>query len=176
MFLNRTSEHFNESAFCLLLKQDKGILLKPQDILDIPLTFTPTAMKSYEATVTVSIQRYDPGQDGSFSTTLPSSLTNNLSWILPVIGIPVSHALSDSRAITIECQSRDRTEQIIELTLSGVVSSTLGSLYTANIRTPVSLIERNSLKEAELDVDNVPFSESFRLVMEIRGLRSLNET
>lgn len=161
MLLSRTDEECrNERAFCLLLKQNEGILLKPQEILDIPLTFTPTSMKCYDATVTVSLRPYDQG--GSSSDVLPSSLIGHLSWIFPVKGVPVSHAFKDSRAITIECQSRDRTEQMIELTLSGVVPSTAGSAYTTSTRTPLSLVGQNYLKEAEFNVDNVPFSESFR--------------
>ena len=122
-------------------------------------------MKCYEATVTVSLRPYDQGGSSSDilpSDVLPSSLNGHLSWIFPVKGVPVSHAFNDSRAITIECQSRDRTEQMIEFTLSGVVPSTAGSAYTTSTRTPLSLVGQNYLKEAEFDVDNVPFSENFR--------------
>lgn len=158
-----SSENSNELAFCLLLKRNDGILLKPQEILDIPITFTPHCMKSYEATVTVSIQRYDIAPGTSYSDILPTTMINNLSWIFPLKGIPVSLVMSTSRAITVECQSRDRSEQIVELTLSGVVpSGRLGSLYMTDNSTPISLIREDSLREVTMGIDNVPFSESFR--------------
>ena len=75
----------------------------------------------------------------------------------------MSHVMSTSRAITIECQSRDRTEQNIELSLSGVVpSGRMGSLYTTDTMTPISLVREDSINEIQMGVDNVPFSESFR--------------
>ena len=90
-------------------------------------------------------------------------MINNLSWIFPLKGIPVSHVMSTSRAVAIECQSRDRTEQIVELSLSGVVpSGRMGSLYSAETRTSISLLREDSVREIETGVDNVPFSESFR--------------
>ena len=120
-------------------------------------------MKSYEATVTVSIQRYDIAPETSYSDILPTTMINNLSWIFPLKGIPVSHVMSTSRAITIECQARDRTEQIVELTLSGVVSSgRMGSLYTTENTRPISLVREDSINDIQMGIDNVPFSESFR--------------
>lgn len=158
-----SSENSSELAFCLLLKRNDGILLRPQEILDIPVTFSPHCMKSYEATVTVSIQRYDIAPGTSYSDILPTTMINNLSWIFPLKGIPVSHVMSTSRAIIIECQSRDRTEQIVELTLSGVVpSGRIGSLCTRDVTTPISLVREDSLNETQMGIDNVPFSESFR--------------
>ena len=167
MFLSGvSSENSNELAFCLLLKRNDGILLRPQEILDIPVTFTPHCMKSYEATVTVSIQRYDLAPGTSYSDIIPTTMINNLSWMFPLKGIPVSHVMNTSRAITIECQSRDRTEQIVELTLSGVVpSGRMGSLYTSENMTPISVVREDSIDEIRMGVDNIPFSESFRSVM-----------
>ena len=164
MFLSGvSSENSNELAFCLLLKRNGAILLKPQEIVDIPVTFTPHCMKSYEATVTVSIQRYDLAPGTSYSDILPTTMINNLSWIFPLKGIPVSNVMSTSRAITVECQSRDRTEQVVELTLSGVVpSGRMGSLYTSDNITPISIVREDSTKEIQVGVDNVPFSESFK--------------
>ena len=164
MFLSGvSSENSNELAFCLLLKRNDGILLKPQEIIDIPVTFTPHCMKSYEATVTVSIQRYDLAPGTSYSDILPTTMINNLSWIFPLKGIPVSNVMSISRAITVECQSRDRTEQIVELTLSGVVpSGRMGSLHTSENITPISILREDSVNEIQMGVDNVPFSESFK--------------
>lgn len=148
-------------AFCLLLKENNDILLKPQEVLDIPLTFIPHCMKSYEATVTVSIQRYDIAPGTSYADIVPTSMINNLTWLYPLKGIPVSQVMSVSRAITVECQSRDRTEQIVELTLTGVMSDEkMGSSYHRldNV-TPINLIQEDS---TDIGNDNVPFSESFR--------------
>ena len=53
------SESCSRAAFSLLLKHTQNVPLGPKSRLQMPVTFTPHDMKSYQARCTVSVRRED---------------------------------------------------------------------------------------------------------------------
>ncbi|KAM4702008.1 cilia- and flagella-associated protein 47 [Discoglossus pictus] len=120
-----------EPAFCLPLKQMQGIPLGPKEKLDIPLLFAPDTMKLYDSLVVVHMEKENGdiwAQDSSKETSTElKSITrtehgdiSGIRWIYPVHGIPESQP-SKSVPAVVTCQARNRTEERVEVLLTGVV-------------------------------------------------------
>ncbi|XP_052708553.1 cilia and flagella-associated protein 47-like isoform X1 [Crassostrea angulata] len=123
-----------DAAFCLLLKQNSTIRVGPKSTLDIPVCFAPTEMTKYEALCSVIVRK----EDGSRWQYAPKdsegyqlSVTGNegikeIRWLYPIQGIPESKPIKDSLGAVVECKARDRLEERLEVTLSGVAPSSSG--------------------------------------------------
>lgn len=123
-----------DAAFCLLLKQNSTIRVGPKSTLDIPVCFAPTEMTKYEALCSVIVRK----EDGSRWQYAPKdsegyqlSVTGNegikeIRWLYPIQGIPESKPIKDSQGAVVECKARDRLEERLEVTLSGVAPSSSG--------------------------------------------------
>ncbi|XP_040280927.1 cilia- and flagella-associated protein 47 [Bufo bufo] len=119
-----------EPAFCLPLKQTQGIPLFAKEKLDIPVLFAPDTMKLYEALVVVHMVKadgdnWDHGNFEDISTELKSiSKTEDgdisgIRWIYPIHGIPEAQPSNFAPAV-VSCQARCRTEERVEVLLTGV--------------------------------------------------------
>ncbi|KAK7478911.1 hypothetical protein BaRGS_00029892 [Batillaria attramentaria] len=120
-----------KSPFSMLLKNKTAARVGPKNTLDIPISFAPMEMLKYEALVTVVVTQED-GTPWPFMPTdrhgLPvsysgSSGLHEIRWLFPIYGIPESSPIKESQAPVVECRARDTTEQQLEFTLAGVVSS-----------------------------------------------------
>lgn len=49
-----------------------------------------------------------------------------IRWLYPIQGIPESKPIKDSQGAVVECKARDRLEERLEVTLSGVAPSSSG--------------------------------------------------
>ncbi|XP_077338680.1 cilia- and flagella-associated protein 47 [Lithobates pipiens] len=120
-----------EPAFCLPLKQTQGIPLGPKEKLDIPVLFAPDTMKLYEALVVVHMikangNNWEHNNVEDLSTELKSisktedGAISGIRWIYPVHGIPEAQPSKSTPAV-VSCQARNRTEERVEVLLTGVV-------------------------------------------------------
>ncbi|KAK3096977.1 hypothetical protein FSP39_005325 [Pinctada imbricata] len=132
----------SESSFCLLLKHSTSIRVGPKSTLDIPICFAPTEMTKYEAVCTVIVKK-ENGSKWMFAPTdskgfqLSKTGSDGLSeirWVYPVHGIPESKPLKDSQGAVIDCKARDRVEERLEVTLSGVAPASSGPQKTVLTR------------------------------------------
>lgn len=120
------------SPFSLLLKNTKfSHRVGPKATLDIPIRFTPTEMRKYNAVCTVIINKEDgtawdfvPTDDLGYpvSRTSQSGVTE-IRWVYPIYGIPESQPIKDSQCTVVQCQARDSVEQSMEVMLTNVVVS-----------------------------------------------------
>ena len=55
----RLKSDADDSPFCLLLKSERNVPLGPKSSLQIPVTFGPCEMRTYEVRCTVSLRRED---------------------------------------------------------------------------------------------------------------------
>ncbi|XP_044141503.1 cilia- and flagella-associated protein 47 [Bufo gargarizans] len=119
-----------EPAFCLPLKQTQGIPLFAKEKLDIPILFAPDTMKLYEALLVVHMVKadgdnWDHGNFEDINTELKSiSKTEDggisgIRWIYPIHGIPEAQPSNFAPAV-VSCQARCRTEERVEVLLTGV--------------------------------------------------------
>ncbi|XP_041438289.1 cilia- and flagella-associated protein 47 isoform X2 [Xenopus laevis] len=120
-----------EPAFCLPLKQTQGIPLAPKEKLDIPVLFAPDSMKLYEALVVIHMTKANGdcwAQDISdnINTELKSITRtekgeiSGIRWIYPVHGIPEALPSKSAPAVVM-CPARSRTEERVEVLLTGAV-------------------------------------------------------
>lgn len=75
------------------------------------------------------IFRYQLSKSGSEGLT-------EIRWLYPIQGIPESKPVEKSHGVNIECKARDRVEERLEVTLSGVAPSSSGpqkSIFTRSI-------------------------------------------
>ncbi|CAH2223146.1 cilia- and flagella-associated 47 [Pelobates cultripes] len=120
-----------QSAFCLPLKQTQGIPLAPKEKFDIVVLFAPDIMKLCEALVVVHMVKAngDIWAQDNFEeskaelksiTRTENGEISGIRWIYPVHGIPEAKPLKSSPAVVC-CQARSRTEERVEVLLTGVV-------------------------------------------------------
>ncbi|XP_075056414.1 cilia- and flagella-associated protein 47 [Mixophyes fleayi] len=151
-----------ESAFCLPLKQTQGINLAAKEKLDIPILFAPDTMKLYEALVVVRMfkangESWDEDNVEDLSTELKSisktgdGAISGIRWIYPIHGIPEALPPKSAPAVVC-CQARSRTEERVEVLLTGVVPG-----QTAM---PVSSRDDSSMEKTAL-VQEVQVSNGF---------------
>ncbi|XP_064627283.1 cilia- and flagella-associated protein 47-like isoform X2 [Lineus longissimus] len=124
-----------ESPFCLLLKQKQEIRVGPKSTLDIPVSFAPDEMRLYEAVCSLAVRRAD-GRSWQYvagidddERPLPrteSGGVKELTWLYPINGIPEANPVKDNQAALIECPSRERAEERLEVVLSGVAPCSSG--------------------------------------------------
>ncbi|KAM9320035.1 LOW QUALITY PROTEIN: cilia- and flagella-associated protein 47 [Gastrophryne carolinensis] len=120
-----------EPAFCIPLKQTQGISLAPKEKLDIPVLFAPDNMQLYEALVVIHMVKadgdnWDHNDIEDFNTELKSisktedGAISGIRWIYPIHGIPEAQPSKSAPAV-VSCQARSRTEERVEVLLTGVV-------------------------------------------------------
>ncbi|KAM8977297.1 LOW QUALITY PROTEIN: cilia- and flagella-associated protein 47 [Pelodytes ibericus] len=118
-------------AFCLPLKKTKGIPLAPKERFDFPVLFAPETMKLYEALVVVHMVKAngktwdkntleEPDTEFKSITRTKDGAISGIRWIYPVHGIPEARSSKSSPAVVC-CQARTRTEEKVEVLLTGVV-------------------------------------------------------
>ncbi|XP_075446373.1 cilia- and flagella-associated protein 47 isoform X3 [Ascaphus truei] len=150
-----------EPAFCLPLKQTQGIPLAPKEKLDIPVLFAPDTMKLYEALVVVHMVKAngDSWAEDNFeeiSTELKSisraenGTISGIRWIYPVHGIPEAQPSKSAPAIVC-CQARTRTEERVEVLLTGAVPGQTGM---PEIRKGQKSVEKTNHIQEEVQVTN----------------------
>eukprot|EP00079_Xenopus_tropicalis_P021661 XP_012813080.1 PREDICTED: cilia- and flagella-associated protein 47 isoform X1 [Xenopus tropicalis] len=133
-----------EPAFCLPLKQTQGIHLAPKEKLDIPVLFAPDTMKLYEALVVIHMTKANGdcwAHDNldKISTELKSitrTEEGNISgirWIYPIHGIPEAPPSKSAPAVVC-CPARSRTEERVEVLLTGAVPGPTRMAASAGIR------------------------------------------
>lgn len=66
---------------------------------------------------------------------------SEIRWLFPIHGIPECKPVKDSQAAIFDCQARERIEQRLEVTLSGVAPNTSGSQKGMRIRSKTPLTE-----------------------------------
>ncbi|XP_056412134.1 cilia- and flagella-associated protein 47 isoform X3 [Hyla sarda] len=163
-----------EPAFCLPLKQTQGIPLAAKEKLDIPVLFAPDTMKLYEALVVVHMVKangdsWDHNNTEDLNTELKSiSRTENgsisgIRWIYPIHGIPEAQAPNSAPAMVC-CQARNRTEERVEVLLTGVVPGQTAMPASSRDIKPV---ERTAHVQEEVQVSN-GFSTAEEFLYEIR--------
>ncbi|KAG9492434.1 hypothetical protein GDO78_000763 [Eleutherodactylus coqui] len=163
-----------EPAFCLPLKQTQGISLAAKEKLDIPVLFSPDSMKLYEALVVVHMVKangrsWDHDNIEDLSTELKSiSKTENgdisgIRWIYPIHGIPEAQP-SNSAPAVVCCQARSRTEERVEVLLSGTVPGQTAMQASSRDK---KLMARTSHAQEEVQVSN-GFSTTEEFLYEIK--------
>ncbi|KAM3935444.1 cilia- and flagella-associated protein 47 [Leptodactylus fuscus] len=163
-----------EPAFCLPLKQTQGITLAAKEKLDIPILFAPDTMKLYEALVVVHMVKADGGtwnHDNieDLSTELKSiSKTEDggisgIRWIYPIHGIPEAQPSYSAPAVVC-CQARSRTEERVEVLLTGVVP---GQTAMPALSQDMKSTDRTAHIQEEVQVSN-GFSTTEEFLYEIR--------
>ncbi|KAM4795930.1 cilia- and flagella-associated protein 47 [Rhinophrynus dorsalis] len=130
-----------EPVFCLPLKQTQGIPLAPKEKLDIPVLFAPDTMKLYEALVVIHMKKANGdnwAQENCDETnTELKSITrtengsiSGIRWIYPIHGIPEALPSKSAPAVVC-CQARSRTEERVEVLLTGAVPGQTGMPATS---------------------------------------------
>uniref|UniRef100_A0A8C5M3C4 Calponin-homology (CH) domain-containing protein n=1 Tax=Leptobrachium leishanense TaxID=445787 RepID=A0A8C5M3C4_9ANUR len=163
-----------QSAFCLPLKQMQGIPLGPKEKFDIPVLFAPDAMKLYEALIVIHMIKANgdfwPQDNIAESDTDIKSITrtedgaiSGIKWIYPVHGIPEAQPSKTSPAV-ICCQARSRTEERVEVLLTGVVPGQTAMQVTSY---GVKQGENANQIQEEVQVSN-GFSTTEEFLYEIR--------
>ena len=153
-----------ESAFCLLLKNNVGISVAPGALLDIPFSFAPDKMYLHEAVLTISTHKPDGDRRTPSAGHLPSPYITDLVWTYPIKGVPESCPVKEVHAPLVECQARSRVEECIEVTLTGVTPGIVGSSYAAYLRalTPIHLLSQYVPNDPQLNMDYVTVLEEFK--------------
>ncbi|XP_075708861.1 cilia- and flagella-associated protein 47 isoform X2 [Rhinoderma darwinii] len=161
-----------EPAFCLPLKQTQGIPLASKEKLDIPVLFAPDTMKLYEALVVVHMVKTNGGswdhdniedlstEMKSISKTVDGGISG-IRWIYPIHGIPEAQP-SNSAPAVVCCQARSRTEERVEVLLTGVVPG-----QTAMPASSRDMKVRSAHIQEEVQVSN-GFSTTEEFLYEIR--------
>ncbi|XP_074645875.1 cilia and flagella-associated protein 47-like isoform X2 [Tubulanus polymorphus] len=122
-----------DSAFCLLLKNDTNVRVGPKSTLDIPVSFAPDDMILYEALCVLNVRRYDgsnwkymPKYDKGAAPGAVNSDLPIIKWLYPIQGIPEAQPVQEKPAV-VECQARNRAEERLEVVLSGVAPCAAGA-------------------------------------------------
>ncbi|XP_063809558.1 cilia- and flagella-associated protein 47 isoform X2 [Pseudophryne corroboree] len=163
-----------ESAFCLPLKQTQGIPLAAKEKLDIPIIFAPDTMKLYEALIVVHMfkangENWDQDHVEELRTELKSisktedGAVSGIRWIYPIHGIPEALQPKSAPAV-VSCKARSRTEERVEVLLTGVVP---GQTAMARSSNDVKLVEKTAHIQEEVQVSN-GFSTAEEFLYEIR--------
>ncbi|XP_069613759.1 cilia- and flagella-associated protein 47 [Ranitomeya imitator] len=163
-----------EPAFSLPLKQTQGIALAAKEKLDIPVLFAPDTMKLYEALVVVHMLKANGGSwehddIEDLSTELKSiSKTEDggilgIRWIYPIHGIPEAQPSTSAPAV-VSCQARSRTEERVEILLTGVVPGQTAMPVSGQ---EIKSMERTPLVQEEVQLSN-GFSTTEEFLYEIR--------
>ncbi|XP_069827114.1 cilia- and flagella-associated protein 47 [Dendropsophus ebraccatus] len=163
-----------EPAFCLPLKQTQGIPLAAKEKLDIPVLFAPDTMKLYEALVVVHMVKANGGSwnhddNEDLSTELKSisrTEDGNISgirWIYPIHGIPEAQPPNSTPAVVC-CQARSRTEERVEVLLTGVVP---GQTAMPALSRDIKTAERMAHVQEEVQISN-GFSTTEEFLYEIK--------
>lgn len=154
-------------VFTLLLKTMTRIPLAPRGILDIPISFSPDTMQRQECTCTVRVQK----QDGASFLDEPASVPYNkeLRWVYEIKGIPKSEPVADSQAAVLECRARERLEERVEISFTGINPSLGKSVYGSLLRSlsPIHLLGTFSPPTCmELGADYTSIMEEFTCRLE----------
>ena len=130
-FYLRQSEK-KESTFCLLLKSNVDIPLRPGEILDVPISFAPEHMQLQQAICSITTR----------PTNGDGSAMSMLKWSYDIKGIPQSIPVKDSKAPILECRARERLEERVELSFTGINPSITKAAYGSLLRSlsPIHLL------------------------------------
>ncbi|CAH1800026.1 unnamed protein product [Owenia fusiformis] len=159
----------HDSPFCLLLKHSNGIRLGPKSTLDIPVSFAPEEMSMFEALCVVAVRKEDGGSwhytpVDDRGNRLPRSRSGGLHeirWLYPINGIPEVEAVKDNQGAIIECQARERVEERLEVTLSGVAPSSSGPQKAIRARAVTPKDTRPSVPEGVIVGEGNMIAEEF---------------
>ena len=111
----------------------KNILLAPLSRLGIPICFAPESMIRYEAICTVTAMKSD---GSSFEANEDRSLFpsgNQMRWIFPVIGIPEFRPIEGKKIPCIECKSKQRVEEQLQLSFTGLTTNSRNRIAYPNV-------------------------------------------
>lgn len=98
--------------------------MKP--LKSLPQKYTCSKYFNSSCYSTFSYQLSISGNDG----------LREIRWLYPIQGIPESKPIKDSQGAVVECKARDRLEERLEVTLSGVAPASSGphkSVFTRSI-------------------------------------------
>ncbi|CAK7312628.1 Cilia- and flagella-associated protein 47 [Vulpes lagopus] len=149
------------------LSHTQGIVLPPKGNIDIPVLFMPNIMKLHKAVVIVQMMRAnrESWPIDNFDELSPemkrtlgieSGEIQAIHWIYPILGLP--QALhSKCPQVVIECQSRKRIDQEVEVTLTGDFFGESPILDSTDF---IVIPKRNSLGSYE-DIDGMPIKREF---------------
>ncbi len=158
-----------DEAFSHLLRQPSNILLTPRDILDIPICFAPDTMVLHEATCYVTASKTDGTAFETYGQMTTFAYNKSMRWIFPIKGIPESCPIKDSKAPRVECRSRERLEEKLELSFTGInlnISKATHSAYLRALSPAHILGETNLIYETDLGPDYSLLMEDFKYEFE----------
>ncbi|CAH8871785.1 unnamed protein product [Trichobilharzia szidati] len=79
------------SAFQLLVKQQKNILLTSKTVFEIPISFAPLEMREHEALCTVRMYK---ANSAAHDTSKTATSISPIRWLIPIKGIPEMKSLT----------------------------------------------------------------------------------
>jgi len=148
-------------VFGLLLKNRNNLLLHAQSTLDIPIIYAPNCMRRQEASCIVNTNPCD-GHEGI-------TTNNDVKWTYEIDGVPVCMPVRNANAPVIECRARERVDEKIEVTFTGVDGGPDRSNYTALLKSlsPIHMLG-NYIPPPSPDVgaDYEEFSENLEYYLE----------
>lgn len=149
------------------LSHTQGIVLPPKGNIDIPVLFMPNIMKLHKTAVIVQMMRanrenwpidnFDElSPEMKRTLGIESGEIQAIHWIYPILGLP--QALhSKCPQVVVECQSRKRIEQEVEVTLTGDFFGESPILDSTDF---IVIPKRNSRGSYE-DIDGIPLKREF---------------
>ena len=158
-----------ESPFCLLLKQNKGLRLGPKSNIDIPVSFAPETMNMAEAVLSIVITKEDKTSWAYVCTDkngIPLSKTNSgglreIKWHYPIQGYPELVTTKEISPALIKCKARNRTEERLEVTLSGVAPSNGGPKRGIKVRAVTPKNAKPKAPEGIVVGDTINMADEF---------------
>ena len=154
-----------DKAFSLLLKTQSRILLKPKATLDIPICFAPDMIVLHEATCYINASNADGTPFDAYNQITSFAYNKEMRWVFPIKGIPESCPIKDSKAPRLQCPARERLEEKVEFSFTGINLNISKATHVAYLRalSPVHLLGQSALSgsESELGIDYTLLTEDF---------------
>jgi len=140
--VNLQEKNSQDEVFGLLLNNWKNLLLPAKQTLDIPISYAPDQMRKQEASCKVYTRPFNADQS-------ESSLYDNglICWTYEIEGIPTCIPIKTSNAPVVQCRTRQRIEEQIEVTFAGT-ETTDNSSYKALLKSlsPIHLVGQQNTR------------------------------
>ena len=131
-----------DEVFGLLLNNWKNLLLPAKQTLDIPISYAPDQMRKQEASCKIYTRPFNADQS-------ESSLYDNglICWTYEIEGIPTCIPIKTSSAPVVQCRTRQRIEEQIEVTFAGT-ETTDNSSYKTLLKSlsPIHLVGQQNTR------------------------------
>ena len=105
--------------------------MAPLSKLGIPICFSPESMIRYEAVCTVSAMKRDGTSFESNGETSVLPYCREMRWVFPIVGIPEFSPMEGKKIPCIECKTKQRVEEVLQLSFTGLAPSLTPSLTSS---------------------------------------------